>query len=82
VRQSIPTAWLSLTVREGNNRQVCRRTAALGFPTLRLIRAAIGPYRLGTLPPGQWQSLNLTATNVPEPLTLPRGSKPGWLSKR
>lgn len=58
VRQSIPTAWLSLTIREGRNRQVRRMTAAVGFPTLRLIRAAIGPYQLGTLPPGQWQSLD------------------------
>ena len=54
VRQSIPTAWISLGIREGRNRQVRRMTAAVGFPTLRLIRAAIGPYALGSLAPGCW----------------------------
>lgn len=54
VRQAIPTAWLELVLREGRNRQVRRMTAALGFPTLRLIRAAIGPYSLKDLAPGRW----------------------------
>ena len=54
VRQSIPTAWLELTIREGRNRQVRRMTAAVGYPTLRLIRAAIGPYTLDGLAPGTW----------------------------
>lgn len=53
-RQSIPTAWLELTIREGRNRQVRRMTAAVGHPTLRLIRAAIGPYTLDGLAPGTW----------------------------
>ncbi|MEX0615640.1 MAG: pseudouridine synthase [Methylophaga sp.] len=53
-RQSIPTQWLELTIREGKNRQVRRMTAAVGHPTLRLIRAAIGPWSLGDLLPGQW----------------------------
>ena len=55
VRQSIPTAWIELAIREGRNRQVRRMTAAVGFPTLRLIRAAIGPYGLDELAPGSWR---------------------------
>ena len=55
VRQAIPTAWVELVIREGRNRQVRRMTAAAGFPTLRLIRAAIGPYTLEGLAPGHWQ---------------------------
>ena len=54
VRQAIPTAWLELVIREGRNRQVRRMTAAVGLPTLRLIRAAIGPYSLEGLAPGAW----------------------------
>ena len=55
VRQSIPTAWIELAIREGRNRQVRRMTAAVGLPTLRLIRAAIGPYSLNGLAPGSWR---------------------------
>lgn len=54
VRQAIPTAWVELVIREGRNRQVRRMTAAVGFPALRLIRAAIGPYALDGLRPGTW----------------------------
>jgi 23S rRNA pseudouridine2457 synthase len=54
-RQSIPTFWLELAIKEGRNRQVRRMTAAVGFPTLRLIRAAIGPYAIDGLAQGTWQ---------------------------
>lgn len=52
-RRSVPTAWLELILREGRNRQVRRMTAAVGFPTLRLVRVQVGPYALGGLLPGQ-----------------------------
>ncbi len=55
VRQAIPTSWVELVIREGRNRQVRRMTAAAGFPTLRLVRARIGPYTLDGLAPGTWQ---------------------------
>lgn len=54
-RASIPTAWLRLTLREGRNRQVRRMTAAVGLPTLRLIRWAVGDWTLAGLAPGQWR---------------------------
>ena len=56
-RASIPTRWLSITIREGRNRQVRRMTAAVGLPTLRLVRVRIGDWTLGDLQPGQWQTL-------------------------
>jgi len=55
-RKSIPDSWLRLTIFEGRNRQVRRMTAAVGHPTLRIVRAAIGPWELGQLQPGQWIS--------------------------
>lgn len=56
-RARIPTAWLDLGLSEGRNRQVRRMTAAVGLPTLRLVRWAIGPYTLDGLPPGAWRPL-------------------------
>ncbi|WP_367065282.1 pseudouridine synthase [Oryzisolibacter sp. LB2S] len=57
VRQSIPDSWIELVIREGRNRQVRRMTAAVGHPTLRLVRAAIGPYTLDGLAPGHWDEV-------------------------
>lgn len=56
-RKAIPTGWISLTIREGKNRQVRRMTAAVGLPTLRLIRYAIGEWTLDDLPPGAWRKI-------------------------
>ena len=56
-RRAIPTSWLALQLVEGRNRQVRRMTAAIGHPTLRLIRVAIGGYELGALAPGNWRVL-------------------------
>lgn len=56
-RKNVPDAWLALELIEGKNRQVRRMTAAVGHPTLRLIRVGTGDFMLGTLPPGQWREL-------------------------
>jgi 23S rRNA pseudouridine2457 synthase len=55
-RKTVPDAWLELVIGEGRNRQVRRMTAAVGLPTLRLVRVTVGPYRLDGLAPGQWRA--------------------------
>ena len=56
-RKSVPTTWLQMELVEGKNRQVRRMTAAIGHPTLRLVRIRIGQFDLGDLPPGKWRRL-------------------------
>lgn len=56
-RAHIPTSWIALTIHEGRNRQVRRMTAAVGFPTLRLVRVAIGPWHIDSLLPGEWREV-------------------------
>lgn len=57
-RKTVPDAWLRITITQGKNRQVRRMTAAVGLPTLRLVRQAIGPWSLGALQPGQWERIS------------------------
>ncbi len=62
VRRAIPTSWIELGLREGRNRQVRRMTAAVGHPTLRLVRAAVGPWTLEGLAPGEWRDASVPET--------------------
>jgi 23S rRNA pseudouridine2457 synthase len=70
VRRCIPTAWIELELIEGKNRQVRRMTAAIGHPTLRLIRVQIGAFKLGEIPAGQWREL--TAGERAQALATPK----------
>ncbi|MBB6254019.1 pseudouridine synthase [Nitrospirillum iridis] len=71
-RAAIPTSWVELTLREGRNRQVRRMTAAVGHPTLRLVRWAVGDWTLDGLAPGQWREVPLPA----KPASPPRPKRP------
>jgi 23S rRNA pseudouridine2457 synthase len=59
VRKTVPDSWIRLTLREGRNRQVRRMTAAVGHPTLRLVRWSVGDWSVEGLPPGKWRDLRL-----------------------
>jgi 23S rRNA pseudouridine2457 synthase len=59
-----PTAWIEIKLREGKKRQIRHMTAAVGLPTLRLVRVAIGKIRLGFLKPGEWRDLTLHEINL------------------
>ncbi len=81
-----PTSWLRLVLTEGRKRQIRHMTAAVGCPTLRLVRTAIGPVPLGTLQPGEWRELSAeevaalrAQTHSPAPR---RGGRPGPLARR
>ena len=63
-RKSVPDCWIGLELVEGKNRQVRRMTAAIGHPTLRLVRVRIGQFWLGDLPPGQWRVLSATESQA------------------
>ncbi len=64
-RKAIPTSWIELEISEGRNRQVRRMTAAVGHPTLRLIRAGVGPWTIDGLAPGEWREVSAPDRYVP-----------------
>ena len=69
-RAKIPTSWVQITLREGKNRQVRRMTAKVGFPTLRLIRAAIGGATLEGLAPGRWREIPATLLDLQKDMRI------------
>ncbi|WP_020209238.1 pseudouridine synthase [Gilvimarinus chinensis] len=77
-RKNIPTNWLSITISEGRNRQVRRMTAAVGLPTLRLVRSAIGQWQLNQLQPGEFieQQVHLPQASKPKPRPFNKRKKP------
>lgn len=70
-RAAIPVSWLELVLREGKNRQVRRMTARVGFPTLRLVRWAVGSWTLAGLAPGQWRELEISGQPDARPRVNP-----------
>lgn len=83
VRQSVPDCWIALELTEGKNRQVRKMTAAVGHPTLRLIRVRIGDFELGSLAAGEWRELDLddrklvmAGATLPKPRIASQRPKP------
>jgi 23S rRNA pseudouridine2457 synthase len=75
-RSAIPTSWLEVVLREGKNRQIRRMTAKVGFPTLRLIRWAVGDWTLEGLAPGQWREVELSGQpDAKQRVNVPNASK-------
>jgi 23S rRNA pseudouridine2457 synthase len=72
-RKNVPTSWLRIVLREGRNRQVRRMTAAVGFPTLRLVRVAIGLIALDDMQPGEWRELSTAEVEALRSLARARG---------
>jgi 23S rRNA pseudouridine2457 synthase len=77
-RKAIPTTWIELILKEGKNRQVRRMTAHVGFPTLRLVRWAIGAWTIDGLAPGEWRELAISR----QPSTEPRVNEPNASKNR
>lgn len=75
VRDYHPTSWVKIVLYEGKKHQVRRMTAAVGFPTLRLVRVAIGPIELGSLQPGEWRDLDPAEVRLLK--AMARGRPPG-----
>ncbi|NPV65718.1 MAG: pseudouridine synthase [Anaerolineae bacterium] len=81
-RASVPDCWLRLTITEGRNRQVRRMTAAVGHPTLRLVRWAVGPITLEGLQPGQWRDLTAAEQAALWASAFSRRDRPTHRSRR
>ncbi len=81
-RKSVPDRWLEIIISEGRNRQVRRMTAAIGLPTLRLVRVAIGPWQLGNLRPGIWQDAPMHRVPPAGASPTPRPERPAGSTRR